>query len=97
MKFEVNKNIININTPLISINDSEELLKILQQVSSKYKSLIININNSFSLPSTIIGELELLRDKNIEITINVKDEILFELFQDLKLDEIFNINFKGEK
>ncbi len=89
MKVEVNGNIINIKSPIITISDVEQIIDILHSKENEAK-IILNIN-SFSLPSSIIGELIKLTDKNVDIAINVKDETLYELLEALKLKQKFKI------
>ncbi len=90
MRYKVNGNIINITQPIITMKDSEEFINLLQNLENE-KEITINVLNSFSFPSNIIGRLLKLKDNGIKININVKDNILYELFDDLNLTSIFNV------
>jgi len=63
----------------------------LKKFANEYNSIIINIKNSFSFPSSIIATLEKLKDEGKDIKIIIKDDIIYELFKDLNLDKMFNI------
>ncbi|AZV46145.1 hypothetical protein C3L23_02330 [Nautilia sp. PV-1] len=89
MKIEINGNEININSPVVTISDVEKLLQILTSKENE-PQIILNIK-SFSLPSSIIGELLRLHDKGVAIMINVYDNTLYELLDALKLTQKFKI------
>ena len=82
-------NVININSPIVTLNDVEEVIKALNSKENETQ-IILNIK-SFSLPSSIIGELIRLRDKGVSITINVEDSTLYELLNALNLTHKFTI------
>jgi hypothetical protein len=89
MKIETKENVININSPIVTINDVEKLVQLLSTKENE-SQIILNIK-SFSLPSSIIGELLRLHDKGVNIVMNVYDETLYELLNDLKLTQKFKI------
>ncbi|ACM92354.1 conserved hypothetical protein [Nautilia profundicola AmH] len=89
MNLEIEGNVININSPVVTITDVEKLLQILRSKETE-PQIILNIK-SFSLPSSIIGELLRLNDKGVAVLINVYDSTLFELLEALKLTNKFKI------
>jgi len=91
MNVKVTGNIITINEPIITIEQSEEVINIIKDVAKNNDSIIIDVRNSFSFPSSVISVLEKLKDEGKKITIKVKESVLYELFKDLNLDKIFNL------
>ena len=89
MNVEIQGNTININSPVVTLNDAEKLLQILASKENESK-LVLNVN-SFSFPSSVIGELLRLSDNGTSIVINVHDETLYELFKALNLTSKFKI------
>jgi len=89
MDIQVNGNEININSPIVTLNDVEQVIKLLNSKENE-PQIILNIK-SFSLPSSVIGELIRLHDKGVAILINVNDETLYELLDALQLTQKFKI------
>ena len=89
MNIEIKGNVININSPVVTLSDVEQLVQILKSKENETQ-IILNIK-SFSLPSSIIGELLRLHDKGVAISINVYDDTLYELLDALQLTKKFNI------
>jgi len=91
MDIRQNGNILEVDGVIKTINDSQVLVNSIKE-ASKNGSVIIRINDSFSLPSTVIGELLKLKDNNVKIVLEIKDEILHELLDDLNLVKEFNVS-----
>jgi anti-anti-sigma regulatory factor len=91
MKKEIKNNTLKILEPIVTIQDAQEIRNAIEEIAQKYDSLTIDIKNSFSFPSTIIALLEKLKDEGKKIKIIVKDDTVYDLFKDLKLNQIFNI------
>ena len=91
MKVKVQGNIVIIDEPIITIEQSEEVSNIIKEVARNNDNIIIDVKNSFSFPSSVISVLEKLKDDGKKITIKVKEPILYELFKDLNLDKIFTL------
>ena len=89
MNIKINENQIDINSSIITLSDVEEVIKALTSLENS-SNIILNIN-SFSLPSSVIGELNRLYDKGVSITINIKDPVLYELLEALQLNKKFTI------
>ena len=83
-------NMIEVDGVIKTINDSQMLVNTIKD-ASRNGSVVIKINDSFSLPSTVIGELLKLKDNGVNISLEVKDEILYELLDDLNLVSAFNV------
>lgn len=90
---EYNDIIITVTGVIKGLTDSQRLKDAIESVSAKNKPIIINVMDSFAITSTIIGYLrkKIALDKQI-ISIKAKDERLYELFEELKLLEIFNVS-----
>ena len=89
MNLQIHGNIININLPIETLSDVEEVIKALNSKENE-SQIILNIK-SFSLPSSVIGELIRLHDKGVSIVINVEDQTLYELLDALQLTQKFKI------
>jgi len=81
---------IEVEGVIKSISDSQMLIDAINQVSSS-GSLILKIKDSFSIPSTVIGHLLKQSDSAVNITVEVSEEILYELLDDLGLASRFNV------
>ncbi len=89
MNVEIKGNVININSPVVTLSDVEKIIQILRSKENE-PQIILNIK-SFSLPSSIIGELLRLNDQDVSIIINVYDNTLYELLDALQLTKKFKI------
>jgi hypothetical protein len=90
MDIKTNGNIVEVDGIIKTINDSQILINAIKE-NAKTGSVLVKINDSFSLPSTVIGELLKLKDNGVSISLEVKDEILYELLDDLNLVSAFNV------
>jgi len=90
MEIRQSGNIIEVDGVIKTITDSQQLVDAIQ-AAAQNGSVIIKINDSFSLPSTVIGKLLKMKDSGVKISLEVKDEILYELLDDLNLIEAFNV------
>ena len=82
--------IIEVDGVIKTINDSQMLVNAIKD-AARNGSVVIKVNDSFSLPSTVIGELLKIKDNGVNVTLEVKDEILYELLDDLNLVSTFNV------
>ena len=82
--------IVEVDGVIKTINDSQILVNSIKD-ASRNGSVIVKINDSFSLPSTVIGELLKIKDNGVNVSLEVKDEILYELLDDLNLVTAFNV------
>ena len=90
MEVRVVGSIVEVDGIIKTINDSQMLVNAIKDAANS-GSVSIKINDSFSLPSTVIGELLKLKDNGVSISMEVKDEILYELLDDLNLISAFNV------
>lgn len=91
MNIKVHGNIVLIEEPIITIEQCEEVSNIIKEIAKNHDSIVIDVKNSFSFPSSVISVLEKLRDEGKKITIKVREPILYELFKDLNLDKTFTL------
>ena len=75
------------------IEDIENTKRIIESFLLKRSdSFIVKLQNSFSMPSAMIGYLmKLTEQEGINLTLQVGDERLAELLDDLGLTQAFNI------
>ena len=90
MDVKVIGSMVEVDGIIKTINDSQMLVNAIKDAANS-GSVSIRINDSFSLPSTVIGELLKLKDNGVSISMEVKDEILYELLDDLNLISTFNV------
>ena len=89
MSFEIENNRVILNEPLVDIEKIFELVNKLKEIESE--TIIIDMKNNYSLPSTVIGELMFLKNKGLNIEIWVYDELLYSLLKDLGLTDMFKV------
>jgi len=86
------KTVINIDGIIKGVTDSQKLKDAIESIQDRNKHIEMKINESFTLNSTIIGYLrKKIKIDNLNISIFVKDERLYELFDELKLVDIFSV------
>jgi len=90
MDIKRNGNIIEVDGIIKTISDSELLINEIKEAANSGR-VLVKINDSFSLPSTVIGALLKLKDNNVDIELEIKDEILYELLNDLNLVNQLNV------
>jgi hypothetical protein len=90
MKTEIHNNTIVIKGNITSISDAEKIINLLHSLSNN-NVIILKILDSFSLPSSIIGELLKLHNMGKKIILEVKDPVLYELLDDLNLTKAFSV------
>jgi len=91
MGFEIHKtdNSVEVTGLIKSIAQAEAVIEALKSLTSN--NIRLRIKDSFGLPSSIIGYLVKLKDEGKNITLEVGSPILYELLEDLNLQEIFKI------
>jgi hypothetical protein len=91
MTIKASANSITIDGNIKSISDFQEIKSTIDDLASANKSITINVLNSLSITSSVIGYLnKLVKKDNITIHLNVGNEQLFELLSDLNLTSVFN-------
>jgi len=91
MNISTSSNIVTITGNIKSINDFQEIKSTLDITKSQHNSMTINIIDSLSITSSVIGYFNklILKDK-INLNMNIGNEKLLELINDLNLVSIFN-------
>ena len=90
MEISITSNSITITGNIKSISDFQEIKQSVDGVVSTHKSITLNIVDSLSITSSIIGYFnKLVLKDNIDIHMNVGDEQLLHLLDDLNLVSTF--------
>ena len=90
MEIKIINSTIEVNGIIKTIKDSEMLINAIQDSLNNAK-VFIRINDSFALSSSIIGELLKVKSNGGLISMEVKNETLYELLEDLNLISTFNV------
>ena len=89
MKISVSGNVVTISGNIKSISDYQDIKNLLDTLENK--NVVINIKDSISITSSVIGYLNklVLKDK-VRIQMNIGNEQLMKLLEDLNLVSVFN-------
>jgi hypothetical protein len=92
MNISTSSNRVTIDGNIKSIGDFQSIKNSIDSVVASNKSIVIDIQNSLSLTSAVIGYFNklILKDK-ISVQVNVGDKQLYELLDDLNLTSVFNL------
>jgi len=83
---------VTITGNIKSMSDYQMLKDRLASVADNEKSILINIKDSISITSSVIGYLtKLVQKDNIDIQIKVGDANLYELFDEINLVQLFRV------
>ena len=93
MNYEIKDNRIILNEPLVDIEEIFELIKVLNSFKNR-DSVILDMKNNYSLPSTLIGQLRVLKENGVKVEIWIYNDLLYSLFEDLGLTDLFEIKKK---
>jgi hypothetical protein len=91
---EIKKNMdgsIEIDGVIKTIEDVENIKKAIEE-NMKGSEVILKINDSFAMPSALIGyliKLKALQQKNV--ILRIADEGLYDLMKDVNLEEDFHL------
>ena len=92
MDILVSSNTITLSGNIKSISDYQQIKEAMDNLIKTNKHVILNITDSISIISSVIGYLnKLVLKDNTDLKINVGDEQLMELFEDLNLVSLFNV------
>ena len=90
MEISIESSSITITGNIKSISDFQEIKQSVDSVIANSKSIVLNIVDSLSITSSIIGYLnKLVLKDNIDIHMNIGDEQLLHLLDDLNLVSTF--------
>ena len=91
IKIKRNGNILDIYGNIKSIQDYEAIKSEVDSIIHSYDSVVLNLHDSISITSSVIGYLNKLVDEGKRVSINVKDDMLYNLFNELNLISLFNV------
>lgn len=95
MEIEASSNNITINGNIKSVSDFQHIKQVVDGVIASYKDININIIDSLSITSSIIGYLnKLVLKDNINIYMSVGNDQLLHLLDDLNLISTFKAKRK---
>lgn len=92
MDISIASNIVTITGNIKTIGDFQEIKTNVDALTSSYKSVVIDVVDSISIMSSVIGYFNklILKDK-IKITLRASNSKLLELLEDLNLGSLFNV------
>ena len=91
MEITISSNVITIDGNIKSVSDFQKIKQLLDQAIIQHNSIVINITNSLSITSSVIGYLNKLALKDgINIQMRVGNSQLLSLLEDLSLTATFN-------
>ncbi len=92
MEVSNQSNIVTITGNIKSFNDLQMIRSTIDSLIGSYKNIIINILDSISMTSSVLGYLnKILFKDGINLTLNIYDEKLISLFSELNLTKILNV------
>jgi len=83
-------NILFIKGDIKTSTDIEKVKREIENILPNKQQIILNLDSYF-LPSSLLGYLIFLNDKEKEICLYIKNDFLFEKLKELGLDDIFFI------
>jgi CxxC motif-containing protein len=85
-------NVITISGNIKSVNDYQNIKRVIDSVVDSHTSIVVEIKNSISITSSIIGYFtKLVQKEGVDLSIKVGDVSLMELFDDLNLVTLFKV------
>jgi hypothetical protein len=92
MEISSHDNIVNIDGNIKSISDFQNIKNTVDSIVAQHKKIVVNINDSISITSSVIGYFnKLILKDNIDLELNVASKQLIELFDDLNLTAAFKV------
>jgi len=92
MEITVNNNNVKITGNIKSVSDYQNIKTAIDLVILSHKMITINISDSLTVTSSVIGYLnKLVLKENIDLSINIANEQLYKLFDDLNLIAVFKV------
>jgi len=90
LDISTSSNIVNITGSIKSVSDYQSVKTTMDKLKSNNSNIIVNIKDSISITSSVIGYFNklVLKDK-INLQINMGNDQLMELFSDLHLVDLF--------
>jgi CHASE3 domain sensor protein len=92
MDIAIASNVITITGNIKSVSDYQKIKESVDRVVSSYQSVVVDIKDSISITSSIIGYFtKLVQKEGVDLSIKVGDQSLMELFEDLNLVSLFKV------
>ncbi len=91
MEISISSNVITITGNIKSVNDFQKIKNFLDEIITQHKSIVIDIVDSLSITSSVIGYLnKLVLKDGVNIQMRVGNSQLLNLLDDLALTSIFH-------
>ena len=92
MEISSSSNVVTITGNIKTVSDFQTLKVCLDSVVNQHKNVTINIKDSLSITSSVIGYLNklILKDK-ITLHLKIGNTQLIELLEDLNLKSVFKV------
>ncbi len=90
MQISSSSNVATISGNIKTVNDFQEIKSTIDLMTQQHKSITLNITDSLSITSSVIGYFNklVLKDK-INLNMSIGNEKLIELISDLNLTSTF--------
>ena len=91
MEISISSNVITITGNIKSVKDFQKIKNFLDEIITQHKSIVLDIVDSLSITSSVIGYLnKLVLKDGINIQMRVGNSQLLNLLDDLALTSIFH-------
>ncbi len=91
MEISISSNVITITGNIKSVNDFQKIKNFLDEIITQHKSIVIDIVDSLSITSSVIGYLnKLVLKDGVNVQMRVGNSQLLNLLDDLALTSIFH-------
>ncbi len=92
MELSTSQNKLRVIGNIKSIAHYEDIKNEIEKLLTNFEHIVIQIADSISITSSVIGLLNKLKIKNkISLEIHITDNNLYEIFDDLNLVKLFNV------
>ncbi len=92
MEISTAGNTVTIKGNIKTVSDYQEIKSTLDSMITTHKNITINIPDSISITSSVIGYFtKLVQKDKIDLSIKVGDSDLMELFEELGLVSLFKV------
>ncbi len=94
MKISSTSNVVNIVGNIKNISDLSSIREVLEDIKVVSNNITINIKDSISITSSVVGYLnKLVLKDNIKLDMNIGSKQLMNLLDDLNLTKTFNARY----
>jgi len=91
MEIKTSSNYVTVEGNIKTVSDFQKIKQLLDTIITTNSTIVINIIDSLSMTSSVIGYLnKLVLKDNITIQMKIGNEKLLELISDLNLTSTFN-------